>query len=62
MDENKDIDVMRQIIEKKKQKSASQGSVKRGPQDRYSTRKPGKKNQKSGDSIPRETGELGDEA
>lgn len=52
---------MRQIIEKKKQKSASQGSVKRGPQDRYSTRKPGKKNQKSGDSN-RETGELGDEA
>lgn len=53
---------MRQIIKKKKQKSASQGSVKRGPQDRYSTRKAGKKNQKSGDSIPRETGELGDEA
>lgn len=37
MQDNNDIEKMRQFIEKKKQKSASQGSVKRGPQDRFGT-------------------------
>ncbi|MDD4802778.1 MAG: hypothetical protein PHF24_07545 [Syntrophomonas sp.] len=46
MEENqKELEMMRQIIEKKKEKSASQGSVKRGPEDRFSTSKPGKKKQ-----------------
>jgi len=55
MDEqkSKDIEMMRQIIEKKKQKSASQGSVKRGPEDWYGTVSPGKKNNKKGGLPPK---------
>ncbi len=34
-DNNKDIELMRQMIAQKKQKSASQTSVKRGPGERY---------------------------
>jgi|GEM_PF-842694 len=46
-DNNNDLEKMREFIEKKKQKSASQGSVKRGPQDRFGTtsKKSQKKNQ-----------------
>lgn len=45
-DNNSDLEKMREFIEKKKQKSAEQGSVKRGPQDRFGTtsRKSQKKN------------------
>lgn len=32
---NTDLEIMRQLIEQKKQKSASQGSIKLGPQDRF---------------------------
>ncbi|MGE5391431.1 MAG: hypothetical protein ACM3PE_10260 [Deltaproteobacteria bacterium] len=39
-DNNSDIEKMRELIEKKKQKSASQGSIKRGPQDRFGTTHP----------------------
>ena len=49
MDEtNQDIELMRRLIEKKKQKSASQGSVKRGPEDWFSTRASKKKQKKAG--------------
>lgn len=41
-DNNSDIEKMREFIEKKKQKSASQGSIKRGPQDRFGTTHPKK--------------------
>lgn len=56
MAENKDIEIMRQFIAKKKEKSASQGSVKRGPQDRYGTTKASKNKDKKGGFGP------GDEA
>lgn len=36
-DNNSDLEKMREFIEKKKAKSASQGSIKRGPQDRFGT-------------------------
>lgn len=50
MDENnKDIELMRQMIEKKKQKSASQTSVKRGPGERYNAADQGKKKTKKED-------------
>ncbi|MEA4925193.1 MAG: hypothetical protein VB084_07745 [Syntrophomonadaceae bacterium] len=52
-EKNQDIEVMRQIIEKKKQKSASQGSVKRGPEDRFGTTSPGRKKQKKGGLPPK---------
>lgn len=52
-DNNKDIEMMRQLIEKKKQKSASQGSIKRGPEDRYGTSTPGNKKQKKGGLPPK---------
>ena len=42
-DNNNDIELMRQIIEKKKQQSASQTSVKRGPGERYNAASQGKK-------------------
>lgn len=48
-----DLDIMRELIEKKKQKSASQGSIKRGPEDRYGTTSPGKKRQKTGGLPPK---------
>lgn len=54
MEENKnDIEMMRQLIEKKKEKSASQGSVKRGPEDRFGTSSPGNKKQKKGGLPPK---------
>ena len=34
-DNSKDMELMRQMIEKKKEKSASQTSVQRGPGERY---------------------------
>lgn len=52
-DNNKDIEMMRQLIEKKKQKSASQGSIKHGPEDRYGTSAPGNKKQKKGGLPPK---------
>ncbi|MDD2620534.1 MAG: hypothetical protein PHC92_07700 [Syntrophomonadaceae bacterium] len=52
-DNNKDIEMMRQLIEKKKEKSASQGSIKQGPQDRNGTSKPGNKKQKKGGLPPK---------
>ena len=54
MDEkNTNKDMMRQLIEKKKEKSASQGSIKRGPEDRFSTSGPGKKMQKKAGLPPK---------
>jgi len=49
-DNSSDIEKMRQFIEKKKEKSASQGSIKRGPQDRFGTTHP--KNQKKAQATP----------
>jgi len=49
-DNNSDIEKMRELIEKKKQKSATQGSIKRGPQDRFGTTHP--KNQKKNTTTP----------
>lgn len=45
---NKGLEIMRQLIEKKKEKSASQGSVKRGPEDRFGTSPGNKKHIKGG--------------
>lgn len=45
-DKNKDIELMRQLIEKKKQKSASQNSVQRGPGERFNADSYGKKRNK----------------
>ncbi len=51
MEENKqDIEMMRKLIEKKKQKSASQGSIKRGPEDRYGTSSHRSKKQNKNDT------------
>jgi hypothetical protein len=47
------IELMRQVIEKKKQKSASQGSIKRGPDDRFGTTSPSNKKQKKGGLPPK---------
>jgi hypothetical protein len=52
MAEDKDMEIMRQLIEKKKQKSATQGSIKRGPEDRFGTT-PAKKNTKKGGLSPK---------
>ena len=49
-DNNTDLEKMRQLIEKKKQKSATQGSIKRGPQDRFGTTHP--KNLKKNKTTP----------
>lgn len=62
MADNKDIEIMRQIIARKKEKSASQGSVKRGPQDRYGATKPSKKKNKKGGPVSDENTESGNEA
>ncbi len=54
MDEkNQDIEIMRQMIEKNKQKSASQNSVKRGPGERYNAGTQGKKKEKKGGLPPK---------
>jgi hypothetical protein len=52
-DKDKNVEMMRQIVEKKKQKSASQGSIKHGPEDRYGTSSPGNKKQKKGGLPPK---------
>ncbi len=52
-EQNKDIEMMRQLIEKKKQKSASQGSIKHGPEDRNGTSRPGNKKKKKGGLPPK---------
>jgi len=52
-DKKTDLEIMREIIEKKKQKSASQGSVKHGPEDFYGTTSPGKKRKKTGGLPPK---------
>ncbi len=52
-DKKSDLEIMREIIEKKKQKSANQGSVKRGPEDFYGTTSPGKKRKKTGGLPPK---------
>jgi len=52
-DKKSDVEMMRQLIEKKKQKSASQGSMKRGPEDRFGTSSPGNKKQKKGGLPPK---------
>jgi hypothetical protein len=52
-EKNQDIEIMRQMIEKKKEKSASQGSIKHGPEDRFGTTSPGRKKQKKGGLPPK---------
>lgn len=47
-DNRKEMELMRQLIEKKKQKSASQGSIKRGPEDWYGNTQPTGKKKKKG--------------
>ncbi len=51
--ESSTMDKMRELIEKKKQKSASQGSVKRGPEDRFGTTPQGNKKHKTGGLSPK---------
>lgn len=56
MANNKDMDIMRQLVDRKKAKSASQGSVRRGPQDRYGTSKPQRrKNREDGSPDVKDT-------
>jgi len=50
---NKGLEIMRQLIEKKKEKSASQGSIKRGPEDRFGTTSPGNKKHIKGGLPPK---------
>ncbi|HNY03898.1 MAG TPA: hypothetical protein PKG48_14985 [Bacteroidales bacterium] len=45
-DNNNDMEIMRQMIEKKKQQSASQTSVKRGPGESYNAAKQDKRKTK----------------
>lgn len=52
-EKDKNLEIMRQLIEKKKEKSASQGSVKRGPEDWNGTRSQGHKKQKKGGLPPK---------
>lgn len=52
-DKKTDLEIMQEIIKKKKQKSASQGSVKRGPEDMFGTTSPGKKRKKTGGLPPK---------
>ncbi|MEN6349303.1 MAG: hypothetical protein ABFD08_07920 [Syntrophomonas sp.] len=52
-EQNKDLEIMRQLIEQKKQKSASQSNVKRRPEDRYGSSTPGNKKQKKGRLSPK---------
>jgi len=52
-EKDSNIELMRQVIEKKKQKSASQGSTKRGPDDRFGATSPGNKKQKKGGLPPK---------
>lgn len=52
-EKDQNIEMMRQIIEKKKEKSAAQGSVKRGPEDRFGTTSQGNKKQKKGGLPPK---------
>ena len=61
MTENNELDIMRQIIEKKKQKSASQGSIKRGPEDLYGTRKSGNRKRRKESLLSEKTSGPGDE-
>jgi len=52
-DNNRTMEIMQELIEKKKAKSASQGSVKRGPEDRFGTSRTGNKKQKKGGLPPK---------
>lgn len=53
MDNNKEIEMMRKLIEKKKAKSASQGSIKKGPEDFYGSTRPSNKRKKKGGLPPK---------
>jgi hypothetical protein len=53
MEKDSNIEIMRQVIEKKKLKSAAQGSIKRGPEDRFSTTNQSNKKQKKGGLPPK---------
>jgi hypothetical protein len=53
MEKDHNLEVMRQVIEKKKEKSASQGSIKKGPEDRFGTTSQSKKRQKKGGLPPK---------
>lgn len=53
MEQSKEIEMMRQLIEKKKQKSASQCGIKRGPEGTYGSSAPGNKKQKKGGLPPK---------
>lgn len=51
-DNNRELEFMRQLIEKKKQKSASQGSIKRGPEDWYGNTTPTANKKKKKGGLP----------
>lgn len=53
MDNSKEIEMMRKLIEQKKAKSASQGSVKKGPEDFYGSTQPSNKRKKKGGLPPK---------
>lgn len=50
---NKNLEMMKKIIEQKKQKSSTQGSVKKGPEDWNGTTSTGNKKQKKGGLPPK---------
>jgi len=52
-EKNTDLEIMRRMIEQKRQKSASQGSIKRGPEDRNGTNSPSNKKLKKGGLPPK---------
>lgn len=54
MDEqNKDLEIMRQLIEKKKQKSATQSNAKHKADERFGNSTPGNKKKKKGGLPPK---------
>ncbi len=52
-EKNSDLEIMRRMVEQKKQKSASQTSVKRGPGERYNAAAQAKKKAKK-EELPGE--------
>ncbi len=53
MEQSKELEMMRQLIEKKKQKSASQTGIKHGHDKSYGGGTPGNKKQKKGGISPK---------
>lgn len=51
--DDKTLEMMRQIIEEKKKKSASQGKIRHGGENRFGGSNPGNKKQKKGGLPPK---------